>query len=416
MSFKKKTESVVAFKKAALLGLVCWMLIAAFIITCPSKLSGESINVALYPWVPRYDQFQEVIYDAWSNLDTGVELNFVDWDCYGEDPTPELDVFVFDALFLTYFAKSGHLAPICPQDIKKRSDIFEFAKKGCKENGTFYAIPQLACSNFFFCRKDDENCKEYLNAQTLEEMYQLIGDNTSPDIPPPLGEGLLADLSGSTTCACLYVDAEEDSMGYYTPTPPLPPASDLFPDALMNLQLVVRMAGAAQADTWAGVFQRAVWFSNGHGKAMMHYSESIWKMSEETRENIRFKVMPLGSTPVNLFYIDAVGIKPTSDPIRMALTLKLANLITSTRVIVDCLVPWKDDNSPQYILPVRKSIFKKMGKSYKLYRKLGKIIKKCDPKAFRVGEDSKQWLAEQKKAIKQRIYDITEQLKKEINQ
>lgn len=416
MSFKKKTENGVALKKAALVGLVCWMLIAAFMITCPSQLFGESINVALYPWVPRYDQFQEVIDDAWSNLGTGVELNFVDWDCYSEDPTPTLDVFVFDAIFLTYFEKSGYLAPICPLDIKRRGDIFKFAQDGCKENGTFYAIPQFACSNFFFCRKDDENCKEYLKAQTLEEMYQLIGDNTSPDIPPPLGEGLLADLSGSTTCACLYVDAQEDSMGYYTPIPPLPPASDLFPDALMNLQWVVRMAGPAQADTWAGVFQRAVWFSEGHGKAMMHYSESMWKMSEETRENIRIKVMPLGSTSVNLFYIDAVGIKPTSDPIRMALTLKLANLITSTRVIVDCLVPWEDDNSPQYILPVRKSIFKKMGKSYKLYRKLGKIIKTCDPKAFRLGEDSKQWLAEQKSAIKQRIYDITLQLKKEQNQ
>jgi thiamine pyridinylase len=416
MSFKKKTESMVAIKKAALVGLVCWMLIAVFMITCPSKLSGESINVALYAWVPRYDQFQEVIGDAWSNLGTGVELNFVDWDCYSADPTPELDVFVFDAIFLTYFAKGGYLSPISPHSIKNHSDIFVFAQNGCKENGILYAIPQFACSNFFFCRKNDENCKKYLKARTLVEMYELIGDNTSPDIPPPLGEGLLADLSGSTTCACLYVDAEEDSMGFYTPCPPLPPASDLFPDALMNLQLVVHMAGAAQADYWGGVFQRAVWFSNGHGKAMMHYSESMWKMSEETRENILFKVMPLGSTPVNLFYIDAVGIKPTSDPIRKALTLKLANLITSTRVLVDCLVPWGDDNSPQYVLPVRKSIFKKMGKSYKLYRKLGEIMTECDPKAFRLGEDSKQWVAEQKKAIKQKIYDITEQLKKEKNQ
>jgi len=412
MSFEKRTKGLVPFfKNVAVVGLVFWMLIAAFMLTCPTVLSSESINVALYAWVPRYDQFREVISEAWSNLGTGVELNFVDWDCYSDDPTADLDVFVFDAVFLTYFAKSGYLAPIAPCKIKNLNDILEFARIGSKENGIYYGIPQFACTNFFFCRKNDPNCKGYLKAKSLVEMYGLIGDNTSPDVPPPLDQGLLADLSGSTTCACLYVDAQEDAMGFYTPCPTLPPASDLYPDALMNLQLVIHMAGVDQAQYWGETFERSVWFSNGHGKAMMDYSESMWKMSEETRENILFKVMPLGSKPINLFYLDVVGVKPTSDPARMELTLKLANLITSTNVLVDCLVPWGGDTSPQFVMPVRNSTFKEMGKSYKLYKKLGRVVRKSNPKAFRVGEDVKQWLAEQKKAIKQRIYDITLSLK-----
>src|SRR5215203_2651759 len=58
------------------------------------------LNVALYPYVPRLDQFKTVISAAWAQQMPNVTLNYVDWDVYSQDPPKDLDVFVFDGIFL----------------------------------------------------------------------------------------------------------------------------------------------------------------------------------------------------------------------------------------------------------------------------------------------------------------------------
>lgn len=65
------------------------------------------LNVALYPYVPRLDQFKQVINAAWAQQAQGIQLNYVDWDGYSQDPPKDLDVFVFDGIFLDYFVSNG---------------------------------------------------------------------------------------------------------------------------------------------------------------------------------------------------------------------------------------------------------------------------------------------------------------------
>ncbi|MEN9865146.1 MAG: hypothetical protein RL748_736, partial [Pseudomonadota bacterium] len=64
-----------------------------------------SLNVALYPYVPRPQQFQAAVTAAWSRVEPGVTLNFISdeskWDGgYSTDPAADIDVFVFDAMYL----------------------------------------------------------------------------------------------------------------------------------------------------------------------------------------------------------------------------------------------------------------------------------------------------------------------------
>src|SRR2546423_1437746 len=74
--------------------------------------SDFTLNVSLYPWVPDRAYFQEVVTAAWAQFPGAPTLVFnQDWDCYSQDPTPALDVFVFDAMFLPYFATSNYLRP-----------------------------------------------------------------------------------------------------------------------------------------------------------------------------------------------------------------------------------------------------------------------------------------------------------------
>jgi thiamine pyridinylase len=67
------------------------------------------LNVALYPYVPRPWQFECAVSAAWSNQYPNVELNFVDYDCYANDPGPNLDVFAFDCIYTSYFLSQNFL-------------------------------------------------------------------------------------------------------------------------------------------------------------------------------------------------------------------------------------------------------------------------------------------------------------------
>jgi len=61
------------------------------------------INYAIYPYVPRPEQFQQAIASAWTERHPDVEINLCDYDCYSEDPPADLDVFGFDFIFLDEF-------------------------------------------------------------------------------------------------------------------------------------------------------------------------------------------------------------------------------------------------------------------------------------------------------------------------
>ena len=96
----------------------------------PAVLPGTAgaqnpgLTVALYPYVPRVDQFQQAITDAWAAVQPGVPLTFVptdDWDGgYHDDPDPAWDVFVFDGMYLEYFRAEGFLEAMAPSEIDDR--------------------------------------------------------------------------------------------------------------------------------------------------------------------------------------------------------------------------------------------------------------------------------------------------------
>lgn len=392
------------FKKTTVTGLVClfcWIVIASLFLTFPTSLAAGELNVALFQWVPRLEQFKSVIDEAWSRTHPDVTLNFVDWDCYDSDPTKDLDVFVFDGIFLSYFQSRGFLEQISPDQVTDFDDILEFVRNGTQVGGNYYGIPQLACTGFFFCQGKSDGCGDCIGSpDTLSNIYSYVGENSAPDcVVPGPGSGMLMDLAGGTTCALLYLDAVQDLTGTYTPNPtlPAPGPGTLNPGAVTNLQLLVRMTGASQAQfSTSQAYQRAGWYSSGSGKALVHYSESTWRMWYQFRDTVLLKVMPLGPKPVNLLYVDIAGIKPGLEDPKKALALELANLITGTETMVKCLKPRGDgpDQGFQYLLPVRTSVFNIVTviDNCGLYAKFYKVLRACNPRVFRVGTGIKDWL------------------------
>lgn len=381
---------------------LCLLLTCSWLVIFPAALKAEELNVALFPWVPRLDQFKTMINETWSQCHPGVKLNFKEWDCYSEDPKPELDLFVFDAIFLSYFQEKGYLERISPEQVYNWDDILEFSRNGTRVGNDYYGIPQLACSNFFFCKDNegDNGCSQCIGKpSSLDNICGYVGQRKNPGcIIPDTGDGLLMSLSGGTTCALLYLGAVEDLTGLYDPNPSLPKPKDaLNENAIANLKKVLKMTGISQAKfSEIQAYQRAGWYSSGSGKALVHYSESTWRMWYLFRDSIFCKVMPLGPKPVNLFYIDIIGIKPNLQASKKYLALELANLITGTEMMVKCIKPWgnESDQSFQYLLPVRATVFEALCESDKtgLYKKFYTILQTCDPQVFRIGFSVRDWL------------------------
>lgn len=390
-----------------LIGLVTLSLLLAstFRHTYSSAAPAETLNIALYPYVPRLDQFQRVVSSAWNKDHPTIALNYVSWDCYSADPPDNLDVFVFDGIFLDYFVSKGYLAPLTQRDIEGFGDFLDYAVRDSKVNNTYYGIPQLGCGNLLFYRHGDQ---ALAHAKTLDQVFHAIGRCTDPSIPPPQGKNMLVDLSGGTTDSCLYLETEQDVQNRYTPSPPLPPADQLDPRAVSNLQsLVIQGCKEQVGYSSTNQYQRAAWFGAGLGRAAIGFTESMSAMGD-ARKTVAFKLMPLANeTAVHLFYIDLAGVNSkVVDPTRKSLALALANLVASSNVLAASFGPTEGYDYPQYLMPVRKSVFAALRQIDPIYQRMFDLVSKSNPHMFRIGPNSKPWLSANKAGIRQKILSV----------
>lgn len=373
-------------------------------VAAPASGADATINLAIYPYVPRPDQFKAAISAAWQEEEPEVEIRFVDWDCYSSDPPDDLDVFAFDAVFLDYLRSKGFLESIAYDEIENPADILPYALRGIQVDDKLYGIPQLGCGSVLFYRQGDSRLAE---ATTLSEVMEAIGECTYSGLTPPPNTGLMVDLSGGTTDAGLYLDAVEEISGQYAADPPLPPdANKIDGWAIRNLQQLLRMASVEQARYSGEPYQRAAWFGQGLGQATIGYTESMSAMGDKGRETVAFKLMPLADrSGVSLFYADVIGINTsTAGRGKRALALKLANLMASTGVMLASMGPTSEDDDPQYLMPVRHSVFEELEPTFPLYGEMYRLVTEGRPELFRIGADSRDWLAAMKDRVRDEIF------------
>ncbi|RDU22245.1 thiamine pyridinylase [Anaerosacchariphilus polymeriproducens] len=361
----------------------------------------SNLNVALYGYVPDLERFKNALEEKWKKVEPQVDLNFVSWDCYESDPPQNLDVFVFDAIYLSHFVEKEYLTPLDPNVIENRSDILPFALDGCTVNGKIYAIPQIVCTNLLYTRAGDNTLD---HVSTVPELYQAIGARQSTGLIPEADEGLLIDMSGGTSKVCMFLDALIDRNQNYTDYATLPELPDLNTDALNSLVLLQRMAGVEQANYWpdnSDAYIRAKWFEEGHGKAYLGYTEAMSKM-EGFADQVNFKTLSLSeNSNIPLFYGDVVGInKAVSEKEKQETAIKLVNVMTSCRTMKASLLPDKKNSYPQYLLPARKSVYNSMKTKYPIYGKLQDIATDAKNKLFRVGANIREWMLQAKPLVK----------------
>jgi thiamine pyridinylase len=362
-----------------------------------APVADTTLNVGLYPFVPRPQQFQDAIGAAWAQAQPGVALNFVEWGGgYDADPAG-MDVFVFDAVFLDYFRVKGYLAKLSQAEVQGQQDYLPYAIQGVAYQDGYSAIPMLGCANILFYRQGDA---AIANATTLSALEQAVGQCSYTSQVPPDARGLLLDMAGGTTNACLYVDVAESISGQWPPTLPPSPV-DLDPTAVKRMQSLLATASYYNAteDPPNGAYGRSAWFSQGNGRIVMGFTESMSAMNAEARSTVQFKVFPLGDDPTArpLFYSDVIAIS-SATPNR-GLAVELANLMASTNVMVASMQA-TGGQPAQYLMPTRASVFQALSQGDPIYGRMQAMVSSSNPILFNVGPNARDWINGMKNPIK----------------
>ncbi len=400
------------FRKKVSAALLSFMLVMSIFSNIPNAVlqaeasGGETVetqdtlNVALYEYVPDVDRFEAAVKEKWAAVHPDIGLNFVSWDSYDSDPADSLDVFVFDALFLSHFKEKGYLTPLNTLQVKNVDDILPFALDGCTVDGNIYAIPQIVCTNLLYSRQDDSAMTE---VDTVHKLYNVIGTRTSTEIIPNSNEGLLIDMSGGTTKVCMFLDALIDINQTYTDYYCLPDVNNLDLTALTNLSMLQNMAGKEQASYWPDnndSYIRASWFNAGNGRAYIGYTEAMCSMGDFAND-VNFRTVSLANNPdIPLFYGDVVGVNSAiTDQSKRELAIELANIIASADTVITAISPDENNLYPQYLLPARLSVYEYMQVDYPIYGKLEVIANNSNNKLFKVGPNVRSWIADAKPVI-----------------
>jgi thiamine pyridinylase len=358
--------------------------------------TDTSLTVALYGYVPDVERFEKAVRCEWNKIEPNIDLNFVAWDCYETDPTDDLDVIVYDGLFLHYYLKEGYLLPIPDSAIEDKDDLLNFALEACTKDSTIYAIPQIICTNLLYYRNGDT---EIANVNTVDELYSIIGDRKTSQLIPENNEGLLMDISGGTTKVCLYLDALIDHNQKYTDYDQLPAVNDWNEDIVNYLKMLQKMAGEESAAYWPednDAYVRAKWFQEGSGRAYVGFTEAMSSMGDSVND-IDFKLLSYCEhNNIPLFYGDIVSVNSSVVADKQESAFKLANLIAASDTMVNAISPDENNTYPQYLLPARKSVYARMGSEYPIYEELKEIAYNPQNKLFLLGDNATTWLEEAK--------------------
>lgn len=374
-----------------------FFLLFVFLIVCATTAAqAASLKVALYPYVPRYEQFRTVIEQKWKAVEPSVPIVWVpksEWDGgYKKDPSPSYDVYVFDAINFDYFRNRKWLLGLKPSEVDHFDDFLAYAANGVKSGGLIYAIPQLGCGSILFYEKSDG---ALANATTLNEVTSALGSCSYYGETPANRSGLMLDLSGGTTNATTYVETTHERLDRYPVPLPMHPSQV---DKISIASVQQALAASSFKDAYysgANDYQRAAWFNHGFGRAYIGFTESMSQLDAQHLAQVAFKPMPWSDNPKGnhkpLFYSDVIGVHPaTVGRGTRAYAVKLANLMASTDVLVASVGPY-ETKGPQYLMPVRHSVFKTLSAANATYKAMYDMVNGTSPILFNLGPESRAW-------------------------
>lgn len=383
--------------------LIAAVMTVMAIMAFPLKGSAESepvtLSLALYPYVPDQGRFVRAVESLWYQEHPDVKLNFVTWDCYAGDPGDELDVFVYDSIFLYDFLEQGYLLPLEDEDIRDAGDLIPSALSACRAEGTLYAVPQFLCTNLLFGRENDG---EILNVQNISELYEVVGVSTDQAIPPVSDHSLLVRIPDPLEFLFWYLETQIDLDQEFSEWMAMPDADSLDPEILETLTEVQAMAGSRQMKYEppnGDIYIRGKWFADGLGRAMIGFSESMYAMGSAAEDVTFHRISLSDAEDIPMFYADLASINAKIDESKKPLAVELLNLITGPEVMTQAIAPSKESQNPQYLFSARMSVYDALSTDYPVYEKMKEIAADPESRVFIIQPSGRALVSEAARAF-----------------
>ncbi len=380
-------------RKILLLLIIAVLVLATFLVLSTAK-PGTTLSIALYPYVPDPARFQQVIETEWAARHPEVKLNFVPWDGYVEDPPDDLDVFVYDSVYLYDFLDQGCLLPLAEEDIRDSEDYIPCALDSCRVDGVAYALPQLLCTNLLYARAGDS---ELASVEHVGELCTLIDSSEQAANPSSTDEGLLLAIPDPMTVALWYMevltDLEQDFSGWIT----IPDADGLNPEAVEIVQMLLSTADEPKADALppdAADESYEALFAAGYGRAFIGYSESMYAMGDAADSVVFHRFSLSDEDDIPMLYADIASINAKIDAKKKPLAVELLNLITAEDVLVAASTPTEENQNPQYLLMARAGIYDDLAEEYPVYRDLKEVVTNPDCRVFVVRPSGREMITQ----------------------
>ena len=380
-------------RRILLLFMIAVLILSTFLVLSIAK-PGMTLSIALYPYVPDPAHFRQVIETEWVARHPEIQLIFVPWDGYVEDPPDDLDVFVYDSVYLYDFLDQGYLLPLAEEDICDSEDYIPCALDSCRVDGVAYALPQLLCTNLLYTRAGDS---ELASVEHVGELCSLIDSSAQAANPSSTDEGLLLAIPDPMAVALWYMevltDLGQDFSGWIT----IPDADGLNPEAVEIVQMLLSTADEPKADALppdAADESYEALFAAGYGRAFIGYSESMYAMGDAADSVVFHRFSLSDEDDIPMLYADIASINAKIDAKKKPLAVELLNLITAEDVLVAASTPTEENQNPQYLLMARAGIYDDLAEEYPVYRDLKEVVTNPDCRVFVVRPSGREMITQ----------------------
>ena len=96
-------------------------------------------------------------------------LQFIEWNCYKEQPGKDGDIFIYDAVAMSTLVDKGYLQRL--PDIIDVGDMFTWVIDKSKVRQKTYGVPLMICANSLICRRKDD--RQISNVMELNESVAI---------------------------------------------------------------------------------------------------------------------------------------------------------------------------------------------------------------------------------------------------
>lgn len=329
------------------------------------------ISVAIYPHIPNVELFEKVLLEKWAELEPDVPLTIEHWDCYS-GPS-DCDVLMYDTIVLSYLAENGLIQPIQREDIRDADDLLPFVLEGVTHNGVYYGVPYFVCGDFLIYYREDA---EMAKVKNFAQLHALTKERQK--VNADAGVVLNVQIDYPYHYLESYVDFREE----YTLFEEMPDCNDPDPRIMKRLGEIKEVkADLPEAE---GIDDGQM-FADGHGFAYYGVSEDMVYM-EKILDQLEITNISLGDGKnIPLFYTDVTSVAThVTDPEKLELCRKLMNMVATKDFLESqCF----KNGAPQYLLPVRQSVYLAAAEQYPMYGKLYELVMREENRVFRFGTE-----------------------------